>query len=164
MKKQSKAAKVRVLLAEGVSVQDIAKKLKMDVAYVHQIKFYWKNNIKKGERVDKTKPKFKRPPKSRLLSVLAKTRESLKPAEPLIFGPEKPISVPEPDMVNHPPHYKVGGIETIDFIEAKNLTYHLGNAVKYISRAYYKDNPLQDLKKARFYIDREISRRESKAA
>jgi hypothetical protein len=40
----------------------------------------------------------------------------------------------------------------------------LGNAVKYISRAFYKGNPLQDLKKARFYIDREIARRESKAA
>jgi len=69
-----------------------------------------------------------------------------------------------PDVVNHPPHYKVGGVETIEFIEAKNLNYHLGNAVKYISRAFYKGNPLQDLKKARFYIDREIARRESKAA
>jgi ribosomal protein L35AE/L33A len=55
-------------------------------------------------------------------------------------------------------------VETIEFIEAKNLNYHLGNAVKYISRAFYKGNPLQDLKKARFYIDREIARRESKAA
>lgn len=40
-----------------------------------------------------------------------------------------------PDLVNHPEHYTDGGIETIDFIEAKELNFHLGNAVKYISRA-----------------------------
>jgi hypothetical protein len=60
------------------------------------------------------------------------------------------------DLVNSPPHYKVGGIETIDFIEAKNLNYNLGNAVKYITRADHKDNRVQDLEKARWYIEREI--------
>ena len=153
MKKQSNAAKIRALLAEGLSVKEIAAKLKLKENYVHQVKFYWKNNIKKGERVKKTK-----------LSKIAKTREVLQPVKPLIFNGQKPIKVPEADMVNHPPHYKIGGVETIEFIEAKNLNYHLGNAVKYISRAFYKGNPLQDLKKARFYIDREIARRESKAA
>lgn len=62
------------------------------------------------------------------------------------------------DNVNHPAHYKTGGIETIDFIEAKGLTYHLGNAVKYITRADHKGNRLEDLQKARWYLDREISR------
>ena len=63
------------------------------------------------------------------------------------------------DMVNHPPHYTVGGIETIDFIEAKDLNYRLGNVVKYIVRAGHKDSdPLQDLQKARWYLDREIAR------
>jgi hypothetical protein len=60
------------------------------------------------------------------------------------------------DLVNHPPHYKVGGIETIDFIEAKKLNYNLGNAVKYIARADHKENRLQDLQKAKWYIEREI--------
>lgn len=60
------------------------------------------------------------------------------------------------DLVNNPPHYRVGGIETIDFIEAKNLNYNLGNAVKYITRADHKDNRVQDLEKARWYIEREI--------
>lgn len=60
------------------------------------------------------------------------------------------------DLVNSPPHYRVGGIETIDFIEAKNLNYNLGNAVKYITRADHKDNRVQDLEKARWYIEREI--------
>ena len=65
---------------------------------------------------------------------------------------------PQPDPVNHPAHYKVGGIETIDFIEAKQLGYHLGNAVKYITRADHKGNRKQDLEKAKWYIDREIAR------
>jgi hypothetical protein len=62
------------------------------------------------------------------------------------------------DPVNHPSHYKVGGIETIDFIEAKGLDYHLGNAVKYITRADYKENKKQDLEKAVWYIKRAISK------
>ena len=62
------------------------------------------------------------------------------------------------DMVNSPNHYKVGGIETIDFIEAKNLGYHLGNAIKYISRADHKGERIQDLEKAKWYLDREIKR------
>jgi hypothetical protein len=61
------------------------------------------------------------------------------------------------DMVNDPPHYKDGGIETIDFIEAKQLGFNLGNAVKYISRAGKKNDALEDLKKARWYLNREIN-------
>lgn len=61
------------------------------------------------------------------------------------------------DNVNHPPHYKAGGIETIDFIEAKSLGYNLGNVVKYITRADHKGNTLEDLKKAQWYLNREIS-------
>ena len=67
------------------------------------------------------------------------------------------------DVVNHPDHYTDGGIETIDFIEAKKLPYHLGNAVKYISRAGKKDpeKTVEDLKKAVWYINRYISKLES---
>ena len=66
------------------------------------------------------------------------------------------------NMVNHPSHYTDGGIETIDFIEAKNLPFHLGNAVKYISRAGKKcqENTVEDLKKAVWYINRYISKME----
>jgi hypothetical protein len=63
---------------------------------------------------------------------------------------------PASDPVNHPAHYKVGGIETIDFIEAKKLNYNLGNAVKYITRADHKGNRKQDLEKAMWYLKREI--------
>lgn len=66
------------------------------------------------------------------------------------------------DMVNKPPHYTLGGIETIDYIEAKSLNYHLGNVVKYVSRAGSKGDALEDLKKAKWYLEREINNREKK--
>jgi hypothetical protein len=69
----------------------------------------------------------------------------------------------KPDMVNNPPHYTNGGVETISFIEAKGLDYHLGNVVKYITRAGKKDDELQDLKKARWYLERAIAVRENPA-
>ena len=80
--------------------------------------------------------------------------------EPLFGRRGDPIKPEESkaDPVNHPAHYKVGGIETIDFIEAKALGYHLGNAVKYITRADHKGNRLQDLQKAKWYIDRAIEK------
>lgn len=62
------------------------------------------------------------------------------------------------DSVNHPPHYKTGGIETIDFIEAKGLNYRLGNVVKYITRAEHKGNRKEDLQKALWYLQREIEK------
>jgi hypothetical protein len=62
------------------------------------------------------------------------------------------------DPVNSPAHYLVGGIETIDFIEAKQLNYNLGNAVKYIARSGHKDDRKQDIEKAVWYLNREISR------
>jgi hypothetical protein len=72
-------------------------------------------------------------------------------------GTMKFVKPPESDSVNHPAHYKVGGIETIDFIEAKKLGYNLGNVVKYITRADHKGNKLEDLRKAQWYLTREIS-------
>ena len=60
------------------------------------------------------------------------------------------------DPVNNPAHYTVGGIETIDFIEAKKLNYRLGNVVKYLTRADHKGNKIEDLRKAQWYLEREI--------
>lgn len=66
------------------------------------------------------------------------------------------------DQVNHPAHY--GGAdnpyEAIKVIEAWGLGFSLGNAVKYICRAGRKGAALEDLKKARWYLDREITNRE----
>jgi hypothetical protein len=67
---------------------------------------------------------------------------------------------PKHDIVNNPAHYTAGGIETIDFIEAKGLDYHLGNVVKYVSRAGKKSaDSLEDLKKAQWYLNRAIEKR-----
>jgi Protein of unknwon function (DUF3310) len=72
------------------------------------------------------------------------------------YTSDKSIKSAEPDMVNHPPHYTTGGIETIDFIEAKKLGYNLGNVVKYITRADHKGDRLENLKKAQWYLNREL--------
>jgi len=62
------------------------------------------------------------------------------------------------DPVNHPSHYTAGKIEVIDFLEDQAFPYHLGNAVKYISRAGKKDpkKTAEDLKKAVWYLNRYI--------
>ena len=67
------------------------------------------------------------------------------------------------DPVNHPSHYVSGRkYEPIEVIEDWELGFCLGNAVKYISRAGRKNDTLEDLKKARWYLDREISKMEGK--
>lgn len=63
-----------------------------------------------------------------------------------------------PDTVNHPRHYNAGKFEVIDVIEDWKLGFHLGNTVKYIARSPHKGNPIEDLEKARWYLDREIAR------
>lgn len=67
------------------------------------------------------------------------------------------------DAVNHPAHYNAGAIEVIDAIEDWRLGFALGNAVKYIARAAHKGREIEDLKKARWYIDRAIAGLERKA-
>ena len=67
-------------------------------------------------------------------------------------------NVAENNPVEHPAHYTYGQIETIDFIEDKGLNFNRGNAVKYIIRAGHKDDEVQDLMKAKWYIEREIAR------
>lgn len=62
--------------------------------------------------------------------------------------------------VAHPKHYNVGRIEVIDAIEAWSLGFNLGNVVKYVARADHKAAPVEDLKKACWYLMREIERRE----
>ena len=74
------------------------------------------------------------------------------------------------DVINHPQHYTLGKIEVIDFIEDKGLNFNLGNVVKDVARAGHKKSSgksmdakaLEDLKKAQWYLNREISSREAK--
>jgi uncharacterized protein YlbG (UPF0298 family) len=144
--KQSKAARIRVLLAEGQTVKQIAEKLKLAKPYVQQVRWHWKKDAKKTTKIAAKKAKlkpikwYKPEPKEKKHTI----------AELLALSP-----FPE-DKVDHPPHYTYGGIETIDYIEAKKLNYNLGNVIKYVSRADLKGKLVEDLKKARWYLDREI--------
>ena len=95
-------------------------------------------------------------------ALVARAKKALKRKEKIVqehYGITKQFlePKPQPDNVNHPAHYKVGGIETIDFIEAKKLNYNLGNVVKYITRADHKGDRKEDLLKARWYLNREIA-------
>jgi hypothetical protein len=67
------------------------------------------------------------------------------------------------EKINHPEHYRFGTYEAIKVIEAWGLGFCLGNVVKYISRAGRKtgSSELEDLKKAQWYLNREIEEREN---
>ena len=124
------SAKIRRYLAKGKSADYIATTLGVSKNYVWTV--IWKERKKAA------------PPK----------------AESKQMTIEEWAGETKPDLVNHPPHYKAGGIEVIDFIEAKDLNFRLGNAVKYISRAGKKNSdPVQDLEKAVWYLQREIDAR-----
>jgi hypothetical protein len=135
MKKETKASKILKYIASHpkAKASEVAKALNVDVNSVYQATYLAKKNAKTAS--DKNFAQH-----ARMSKVLFK--------DPPQRGTQ--------DSVNHPPHYKVGGIETIDFIEAKKLGYNLGNVVKYITRADHKGNTLEDLKKAQWYLNREV--------
>jgi hypothetical protein len=151
--RESRAAKMREYFTAHptATVSAVAKKFKTtyQIAYMTK-KGMVENSVKDAERIYE----------------ISKGRREQRWKTLELLGSDTPITMEEPkaDPVNHPTHYKVGGIETIDFIEAKGLTYHLGNAVKYITRADHKGNRLQDLEKARWYLDREIGNLSEKLA
>lgn len=80
-------------------------------------------------------------------------------AKPAVPAPPAPAT----DPVNHPKHYTAhpSGVECITVTE--HMGFSLGNAVKYIWRADLKNDALEDLKKAKWYIEREIAKREKAA-
>ena len=67
------------------------------------------------------------------------------------------------ETVNHPKHYNVGKFETIDVIEDWRLNFNLGNAVKYISRCEHKGSKVDDIKKAIWYLQRELDKYPARA-
>ena len=66
------------------------------------------------------------------------------------------------DNVVHPDHYNQGKYEVIDVINDWKLNFNLGNVVKYVARADYKNNDIEDLEKAMFYLRYEIDYRKAK--
>jgi hypothetical protein len=71
------------------------------------------------------------------------------------------FEIEEKEMVDHPSHYNQG-IETIEYIESWSMNFNTGNVIKYVTRAGYKNDQLEDLKKAMWYLDREIQRLENR--
>ena len=147
VRKLTRAAKMREYFTANptATVTEVAKKFKTS----YQVAYMCKrgmvgNSVKDAGRIYEITKGRKRAPRWIPTAVTSSNT---------------PITMAEPvaDSVNHPTHYTVGGIETIDFIEAKDLSYHLGNAVKYISRADHKGTRKQDLEKAKWYIDRAIA-------
>ena len=167
------SAKIRRYLAKGTSIAEIAKRLGVSKNNVWTV--IWKEKQKaKAAKPEATPEEKRKPGRPKKLVFMPKhldkalkllDEQSKKPTK-LIIQPQykeaalKLLGAKEADPVNHPPHYKAGGIEVIDFIEAKDLNYRLGNVIKYVSRAGKKDSdPAQDLEKAAWYLKREIDAR-----
>lgn len=153
-KKLSNAQKIRNYISAHpeASAREIAQVLKLKAQYVHQTMYADRKRLQPKKIVMTAT-------EATIVNKLGISTAEYAKQKAKILNKEPSITMEEPksDPVNHPAHYKVGGMETIDFIEAKGLTYHLGNAVKYISRADHKGDRLQDLEKAKWYLERAIA-------
>jgi Protein of unknwon function (DUF3310) len=152
MKRLNKSQRIRNYLKKNPNANAIKISEALDIpnAYVHTV--MWK---------DKQKVTRKAEAEADVNFEMAQNERRLQGWQGQdVEGKFVPVRItmeePKADPVNHPPHYKTGGIETIDFIEAKELGYHLGNVIKYVSRAKHKGNELEDLKKAQWYLERAI--------
>jgi hypothetical protein len=160
LKKQTKAARVREYVAKNpkASTEDIANATGATDKYVYSVMWNAKQARKKAGGMAKKKALTDRAKPMTLKEIKAATKRIQDKffnapnwQQVGLFSSDTPA-----DPVNSPAHYNVGGIETIDFIEAKKLNYRLGNVVKYLTRADHKGNKLEDLKKAQWYLEREI--------
>ena len=151
MRKQSTTTtKIRAMLGAGKTVKEIAAKLKIKPAAVYQVR--WRMAKEEDAAVAEEVKANEGPVQVNEKAV----HEVLATPIDVTDAADHPAHY---DPVNHPAHYKAGGIETIDFIEAKQFGYHLGNVVKYISRAYHKGG-MEDLLKAQWYLNRAIEKGE----
>ena len=154
--KRNKLEQVIEMCRQGLTPAMIIKKTGLSKSYVYNVRSKHKAEIEAKPKA-KAKTIVLSQSELRLAASLAKARNE----PPLSFKVATPISFTNTlrsldDMVNSPPHYTTGGIETIDFIEAKELDYHLGNVVKYITRSGHKGDKLKDLEKAQWYLNRAI--------
>jgi hypothetical protein len=143
MKKESKSSKIMKYIASHptAKARDVAKALKVSINSVYQTTHLAKKKVASNL-------------KSIAVSTSNKSFAQHARMSTIVF--KNPPERGTQDNVNHPPHYKAGGIETIDFIEAKSLNYNLGNVIKYITRSDLKGNKLEDLQKAQWYLNREV--------
>jgi hypothetical protein len=182
--KQAKAAKVRefILMNSDMSAQYIADKFSVPLQTVYNLRYHLKKKLaekgqelKRSANVDEQVTKVKVTRIEELLNEWSNAPVEIVPPKtpqqhvkdildnwqpPKIPPtPEPAITFVQPDPINHPAHYTHGGIETIDFIQAK-LTpeefrgYLKGNILKYGSRLGHKDNDMQDAGKLNWYTNK----------
>jgi hypothetical protein len=149
-------AKAYIIRNPNASAAEIVRATGVTKATAYKQKWILKKQLASGVDLSSLKVRRGRPRKNKLID-LSKAGSPLNTPDP-----KMPNFTPKHDLVNHPAHYTDGGIEVIDFIEAKRLGYHLGNVVKYICRAGKKgtNNGLEDLRKAQWYLKRAIERNE----
>lgn len=94
---------------------------------------------------------------SDLIALQKQIREEIREKD--LYGARKVMKeITEREMVNHPDHYQGNKMEVIDIIEDYELGFNLGNTIKYVLRADKKGNKKQDLEKAKWYLERELSK------
>jgi hypothetical protein len=164
IKKVTKAAQVRSYVAKNPKAKpaEVAEAIGVGLQYVYTVLWNAKKKAKvvKKKRETLTLRELMDTPKAK--EAMAKHKQIMDETiadwkTVSITTSNTPMQIEMFDAVEHPAHYKVGGIETIDFIEAKKLNYNIGNVIKYLTRADYKGNKLEDLRKAQWYLTREIS-------
>jgi hypothetical protein len=160
--KITKSAQIRNYVASNPKAKsvDVAKAIGVTPAYVSTVLWNAKKKAKVAKKAKKVKPKWEQLglfSSDKSLGQLAYEAGVARAKIRMEGDRQIEMFEPKPDPVNNPAHYTVGGIETIDFIEAKKLGYNLGNVVKYITRADHKDNKMEDLRKAQWYLTREIN-------
>ena len=158
IKKVTKAAQVRSYVAKNpkATPKEVAEAIGVGLQYVYTVLWNAKKKVKVVKKATLTLPKIKKG-MAEHKKIMDETIANWKTLSITSSNMPMQIEMFETDPVDHPAHYKVGGIETIDFIEAKKLNYNIGNVVKYLTRADYKGNKLEDLRKAQWYLTREIS-------
>jgi hypothetical protein len=158
MKKSDTKSKIIMMTRQGMKAKDIADKVKSSISYVYVVRSEMKKDVigKHIKTILSTtdKPVTKDKPLSAYELHLKNSLAQARNERPRI---RMQASASTDDIVNSPAHYTAGGIETIDFIEAKKLGYNLGNVVKYITRSDLKGNRLENLQKAQWYLNREIN-------
>jgi hypothetical protein len=155
MKKSNVKSRIIMMLRQGVKASEIADKVGSSISYVYLVRKEMKDNDPEVKSKTKVKPLSSY---ERLLKDSLAQARNEQPRIRMQSSPTTNVVKPySTDIVNSPPHYTAGGIETIDFIEAKKLGYNLGNVVKYITRSDLKGNRLENLKKAQWYLNREVN-------
>ena len=159
--KRSKVEQVRTLLERNprMKTAEVMKALGTTKSYTYVLMTKARASYKEqyGESIEERMIRLRDFAKRRAMArPIANLPEGVTAADVNEIVADVNQAIAQHDAVNNPAHYTAGGIETIDFIEAKKLGYNLGNVVKYITRADHKGNKLEDLRKAQWYLTREI--------